>query len=68
MSTSANPPTASAETASLRKAKLRAHIKSVLSTIPRHHTSLGGVSMRASRYVLRGWSWVAPAASNPLFT
>ena len=56
MSTSANPPNPSAVTAALRKDKLRAHIRNVLSTI------------RATGYVLGGWFCGAAAASIPPFT
>ncbi|MEE7503843.1 hypothetical protein ACLBXO_18170 [Methylobacterium sp. C33D] len=68
MSTSANPPNPSAETAALRKDKLRAHIRSVLSTIRSHHTARGASSIRTTGYVLGGWFCGAAAASIPLFT
>jgi hypothetical protein len=68
MSTSANPPNVSAEEASHRKEKLRAHIKSVLSTIRNQYTGRTTASMRASRYTLGTWFWGARAAPTPLFT
>ncbi|MEE7450129.1 hypothetical protein MRF4_21250 [Methylobacterium radiotolerans] len=68
MSTSANPPHPSAETAALRKDKLRAHIRSVLSTIRSHHRGRGASSIRATGYVFGGWFCGAAAASIPLFT
>ncbi|KQS78038.1 hypothetical protein ASG32_26075 [Methylobacterium sp. Leaf361] len=68
MSTSANPPDPCAETAALRKDKLRAHIRSVLSTIRSHHTGRGAPSIRATGYVLGGWFCGSAAATIPLFT
>ncbi|KAA0123428.1 hypothetical protein CIW48_13385 [Methylobacterium sp. P1-11] len=67
MSTSANPPNPSAENATLRKDKLRAHIRSVLSTIRPHHRGRGSASMRASGYAFGGWFCGVAAASVPLF-